>query len=186
MVSKEYREAYEKGIRDSRYMREHHGEWLLFGPIHGRPSDEEKKEAYNKGLRGEQLDKGNGGEQLDKDNGGEQLDKGNSSEGGCYLTTACINSKGLPDNCLELTVLRRFRDKILMRQSFSKKAVNEYYKLAPEIVNSINHRGNNLEIWSDVYKDIRIAVHLALTRDFDGAFKHYKEMTQKYKKQLLK
>ena len=31
-----------------------------------------------------------------------------TSSGGCYLTSACVESKNLPDNCHELTVLRQF------------------------------------------------------------------------------
>ena len=30
------------------------------------------------------------------------------SDDDCYLTTACIRSKGLPDHCRELTLLRHF------------------------------------------------------------------------------
>ena len=35
--------------------------------------------------------------------------KGDTS-GGCYLTSACMYSKGLPDDCYELETLRNFRD----------------------------------------------------------------------------
>ena len=35
--------------------------------------------------------------------------KGNDS-GGCFLTSACTEARGLPDDCHELTVLRSFRD----------------------------------------------------------------------------
>lgn len=34
----------------------------------------------------------------------------NNNSSGCYLTSACVNAKGLPDDCEELTVLRNFRD----------------------------------------------------------------------------
>lgn len=43
------------------------------------------------------------------------LDERTSSSGGCFLTSACVKSKGLPDNCYELTRLRWFRDNILAK-----------------------------------------------------------------------
>ena len=33
-----------------------------------------------------------------------------SSSGGCYFTSACVEAQGLPDDCHELTALRKFRD----------------------------------------------------------------------------
>ena len=41
--------------------------------------------------------------------------KGNDS-GGCFLTSACTEARGLPDDCHELTVLRSFRDGYLRSQ----------------------------------------------------------------------
>ena len=52
-----------------------------------------------------------------------------SAAGGCYLTTACCEYKGLPDDCEELTVLREFRDTYV-----PAVLVVEYYKDAPSIV----------------------------------------------------
>ena len=55
-----------------------------------------------------------------------------SSVGGginCYLTTACCGYKGLPDDCEELTILRKFRDEYV-----PAILVVEYYKTAPSIV----------------------------------------------------
>ncbi|MBI4116799.1 hypothetical protein HY449_03590 [Candidatus Pacearchaeota archaeon] len=110
-------------------------------------------------------------------------DKGNDSGngGGCYLTTACISARDLPDNCLELNVLRNFRDRILLQNPTGRKSVKEYYKIAPEIVQSINERGNSSEIWNSVYQDITKAVQLVLSGDFNRAFEHYKEMTLRLK-----
>lgn len=108
-----------------------------------------------------------------------------SSDSSCYLTTACVNVMGLPNNCLELQVLRKFRNKILMPTSRGKKAVQEYHKLAPEIVQSIDGRGNAEYIWQQIYTNIRHAVSLVLNKDFEGAFKHYKEITLNLKDKFL-
>ena len=100
-----------------------------------------------------------------------------SDSGGCYLTTACMSASGLQDNCLELNVLRNFRDRILLQTPRGRKAVKEYYQIAPEIVQSIDEKDSSLEIWNSVYQDVRKAVQLVLSGDFNQAFKHYREMT---------
>lgn len=110
---------------------------------------------------------------------------GGSSSGSCYLTTACVNTMGLPDNCLELNVLRNFRDKVLMLTPTGKKAVREYYGMAPEIVSAVNVRTDARRIWHGVYRDIRQAVALVLDGDFEEAFKHYQQMTFKLKGKYL-
>jgi hypothetical protein len=46
---------------------------------------------------------------------------------GCFITTACIEAKGLPDYCLEINVMRQFRD--------------EYIKNLPREINQI--KGNS-------------------------------------------
>ena len=39
-----------------------------------------------------------------------------SGTDGCYLTSACVMAKGLPDHCEELETLRVFRDEYLAGQ----------------------------------------------------------------------
>ena len=55
-VSKEDREAYEAGEKEAQYIRDHPIGYLASGGVRKRPSDPSKAEAYDKGLRGEQLD----------------------------------------------------------------------------------------------------------------------------------
>ncbi len=73
---------------------------------------------------------------------------------GCFLTSACIKAKGLPDDCEELTVLRRYRDEILMYQKGGAAAISEYYRIAPGIILSINSREDADEIWDRVYGEM--------------------------------
>ena len=51
--------------------------------------------------------------------------KGNDS-GGCFLTSACTEARGLPDDCHELTVLRAFRDGYLRSQPEGEAEIAEY------------------------------------------------------------
>ena len=181
MVSKEDRNAYEDGQKEGKFISDHPIGYFLSGGIRSRPSDSSKAEAYDNGLRGDQLDEDKGSSGGDSSSG----NSGGSGSGGCYLTTACVRGMGLPDDCLELNVLRNFRDNYLMPQPSGRKAVKEYYKIAPEIVQCINKREDAQSIWQATYKDIGHAVSLILSKDFEGAFKYYKQMTSKFQDKYL-
>lgn len=165
MVSKDDRKAYEEG----REHREHPGAGFIVNLVTPWRHTDSEHEAYEKGRDGEQLDD----------------DKKENDSGGCYLTTACVNSVGLSNDCLELQVLRRFRDKVLMQDPKGKRAVGEYYRVAPEIVNAVNAQRNSEEIWKSTYRNIQQAVSLVLSGDFENAFRHYQKMTLDLKKRVL-
>lgn len=63
--------------------------------------------------------------------------------GGCFITTAICEARGLPDDCEELTLLRHFRDTYMMDDSDRAKLVRHYYKIAPGIVEALKHRGDD-------------------------------------------
>ena len=168
MVDEKDREAYEKGQKEREFIQKEPIPWIIGGGVNPEPSKPSEKEAYHKGLRNEPLDD-------DKDNNG----------GGCYLTTACVSARELPDNCLELMTLRNFREKVLMQTPIGRKALIEYSNIAPKIVDSIETRNDRKEIWQSVYKDINQAVRFVLNGNFNQAFDHYKKMTKNLQEKFL-
>jgi len=73
-----------------------------------------------------------------------------SSDGeGCYIATMVYGSYDAP----EVLVLRKFRDKILMKSNFGKMAVKTYYKYSPKFV--------------ELTKDIKI-IHTIFRNMLDG------------------
>ena len=57
-----------------------------------------------------------------------------SDSGFCFITTAVCNYYGKPDDCMELTKLRSFRDNWLMKQENGPLDVSVYYDCAPVLV----------------------------------------------------
>lgn len=104
---------------------------------------------------------------------------------GCYITTACIETKGLPDNCLELTVLREFRDKYIKKLPNGKEIIDEYYKTTPKIVEKINKTPNSKEIYSKLYDKILDSVNMIKSGKFHEAFKHYYSIVDDLKNRFL-
>lgn len=67
----------------------------------------------------------------------ESHHSGGSSSGDsgwCFITTAVCNYYGKPDDCMELTKLRSFRDNWLMKQENGPLDVSVYYDCAPTLV----------------------------------------------------
>lgn len=105
--------------------------------------------------------------------------KGEESGGGCFLTSACVEAKGLPDDCYELTVLRRFRDTYLQAQPEGAALIQNYYDIAPEIVRKVNRRKEKDEIWEEIYrKMVEPCVALVEKGEFQKALDCYKKYTE--------
>jgi len=96
---------------------------------------------------------------------------GSSTNLGCFLTTACCEYKGLPDDCEELTVLRNFRDTYVPIET-----VKRYYIIAPDIADRIRGDVNRLEYVYSVVKDCVSDIKSGRT---DVALKRYTDMVIK-------
>ena len=103
--------------------------------------------------------------------------KGNSS-GTCYLTTACVCAKDLPDDCYELQTLRNYRDTWLRNTQDGLHAIARYYAVAPKIVAAINRREDSKSVYDAVFeKMVRPCVSLIEQKRYEEAFCLYKSVT---------
>lgn len=109
--------------------------------------------------------------------------KGKSS-GGCFLTTACVEHKGLSDDCHELTTMRRFRDEWLVEQPGGREEVAEYYCTAPGVVTRINQRFDADDVWEKLYQEyILPCVEKVDAGEFEKAHEVYKMMIDSVKEE---
>lgn len=56
---------------------------------------------------------------------------------GCFLSTVACVHQGLPDDCLELTTLRHFRDTQLLTDKNTAKLVAQYYQESPKLAEAL-------------------------------------------------
>lgn len=77
---------------------------------------------------------------------------GRDLDGGCFITSACIVARGLPDDCQELITFRNFRDKYVKKLPNGDQIIREYYEFAPKIVAEINRAEDNRAIYSELYE----------------------------------
>lgn len=71
----------------------------------------------------------------------------------CFITTAVCDSLGKPDDCYELQSFRAFRDSFLLETEEGVRLVEQYYDLAPSIVNTINVLEEQDQIYMSLWKE---------------------------------
>ena len=108
--------------------------------------------------------------------------KDNSSSGkkGCFLTTAACELRGLPDDCHELSVLRRFRDDVLVSSGEGRALVEEYYREAPRLVPFVEANGELDNIWTEIQSTvahIERGNHLAAIATYRYMFERLRDKT---------
>lgn len=98
---------------------------------------------------------------------------------GCFITTACCDVLGLPDNCFELRALRRYRNEVLAKTPDGRATIALYYALAPALLNALEDK-NRAKILRKLYARFIFPSALAAQLGFNRlAFRLYARMMQK-------
>ena len=97
----------------------------------------------------------------------------------CFISTACVEARGLPDDCYELRLLRLFRSEYVAKLPDGDRILDDYGRKAPRIVRAI--RGLDHEeahrIWTYLYEcGVAPAVALITNGRWDEAHKLYTSM----------
>lgn len=112
--------------------------------------------------------------------------KERNGSGGCYLTSACVEVKGLADNCHQLQTLRRFRDGYLRSIPGGTEEIEEYYIIAPKIVTNIKKEPNCIAIFEKIYSElVAPCVDFIENKDYEQAHILYRNYTIHLKKLYL-
>ena len=102
----------------------------------------------------------------------------------CFLTTACIRAKNLPDDCDELQTIRYFRDGWLKKQAEGPALTEEYYTVAPKIVEAVNQSEDASAVWNRLYEELVLpCVWLIKVGKMEDALYLYKTWFTKLKEQ---
>ena len=93
---------------------------------------------------------------------------------------------GKPDDCEELTALRGFRDGYMKKTEEGRALVEEYYRIAPEIVKEINASPKRDEYYEYIASVIEKCVALIGQERYGETLEEYQAMVLKLKDALLK
>lgn len=91
----------------------------------------------------------------------------------CFLTTACVNFYHLADDAYELNTLRHYRDTYLLSSLNGLKLIQEYYLIAPKIVEQIKRDKNKKNIYSYIFTEIRSACQQIESQNMEAAKSTY-------------
>ncbi len=147
--------------------------------------EEKRQEAYNQEVAARETGRNDSGTMAGA-KGADQHKLNNPKKGKCFITTACCEWSGLPDNCKELRILRSFRDSYMLQEKEGQIELEEYYKIAPKIIESISATDNQDYVYGELFKKIKTAVVLIEKGDDEAAYLLYKEMITGVKDRYLK
>lgn len=101
----------------------------------------------------------------------------------CYISTACMRSKGLSDNCHELETLRWYRDNILVNTTAGQEDVTQYYELAPKIVAAIDASTAANDYYAEIYEKMIVPCVSHIEKgDYSAAYELYKKTVDDLKR----
>jgi len=105
----------------------------------------------------------------------------------CFISTACIEARGLADDCLELEVLRLFRSGYVQQLPEGPEVLAEYREKAPKIVAAIRAQGPEAsrQTWDWVFEQIVCALALISEWRFDAAYQLYAEVCMQLEARFL-
>jgi hypothetical protein len=115
-----------------------------------------------------------------------ERDSKSGGDSGCFITTACLEAKGLGDTCPELNALRNFRDEYVRKVPAGEQILEEYYRIAPHIVANINSRRNSKRIYYGLYRRlIQKSLGLLLLGKKEEALNNYITIVEDLKRKYL-
>lgn len=104
----------------------------------------------------------------------------------CYITTAVCESLQKPDDCYELETLRAYRDQYLLAECHEDALVEEYYCVAPLIVEAINHQADSVQIYKGILEEyIQPCIRLIESEQKEACKELYKEMVHTLQNKYL-
>lgn len=117
----------------------------------------------------------------------ESINSGFRRKGFCYITTAVCETLQKPDDCYELMMFRNFRDNYLLNQKDGQDLIQEYYNMAPKIVDNIDALEEREQIYEGIWNDYLRGCLSAIESGDDARCKtEYSNMMTELKKQYCK
>lgn len=106
----------------------------------------------------------------------------------CYVATACLEARGLPDDCYELELLRLFRAEYVAKLPDGEEVLADYREKAPGVVAAIGALGEAeaAEVWEELYeRGVARAVALILSGEWDEAYEVYRTICRELERRFL-
>lgn len=104
----------------------------------------------------------------------------------CFLTSACVFYKGLPDDCHELRTIRSLRENYMRGTELGDRLLEEYDVVGPAILSSLKTAENRGEILDHLYEHLVIpSVNKIENGKFQEAVEYYAGYVEEMKRRYL-
>ena len=103
---------------------------------------------------------------------------------GCFMTSACCDYYGLPDDCRELTMMRKLRDNYMSNTEEGRNRIDDYYRTAPAIVRKINGSSDREKYYEYIYSCITKCASQVESGNNEDAEHTYLKMFENVKNML--
>lgn len=104
----------------------------------------------------------------------------------CYVTTAVCKALKKPQNCPELTVMKKYRDEYLMQQENGAQTIQEYYDIAPTIVKRIEKEAEPEVKYQYLWEHyLKFCLALIEAGQYEECREKYTEMVEELRKQYI-
>lgn len=114
---------------------------------------------------------------------------GGSGGGGsscCYITTACLDAMGLPQDSLEMKAIKALTKEHILKSFQGKKDYILYGRKAPAIVQAIDARNDSCEIWKRVYSSLRNITNIVFSGNYQKGHQQYKDLVLGLENEFVK
>lgn len=109
-----------------------------------------------------------------------------STSRGCFITTAACDALGKDEGCNELTRIKEIRDSYIIKQANGEKLIEEYYRIAPQIVKKIDESENSTKEYIDLWNGyIDVCYRYILEQKYDKMMNIYINMVEYLKEKYL-
>lgn len=104
----------------------------------------------------------------------------------CYITTAVCGELGKGADCLELRLLKDYRDRYLEATPEGHALVEEYYNIAPTIVKRIDRQPDRNQIYGQIYRDYLLpCIRKIEEQDYEACGAGYEKMVLDLKARFM-
>jgi|GEM_PF-1698252 len=100
----------------------------------------------------------------------KRIERRDYDDSGCLVTTACVRWAGLPDDCRELTLMRRLREDHVRRRPDGGRILAAYAALAPRLIDRIEASPDADAVWARTLAAVRRAADLVEAGRLPEAF----------------
>ena len=101
------------------------------------------------------------------------------------MTTACCEFYGLPDDCRELTAMRKLRDEYIQYQEGGQDVISEYYATAPKVISNLMKQDDKIKWIEYIYQVVQKCTSFVEKKEFQSAMDAYVEMVNRLKNHFL-